>query len=467
MNQSTEDVTRLVAQMLSIQLGTRDISKVDRTQQVPEQQEDHFRHKPLDMEQKSIRLIQFSQQADGELEFELQHFAFNETPRYRAVSYMWGSEPMWMIKINHQPFLIKENLYNLLKTMSASDNGGYLWIDQICINQTDISERNHQVSFMADVYGTAKEVIIWLGACGQEHEETAAFVNHFVVHELGSRSETATCHFRSTPLLSHSLRCFLNNPYWSRLWIVQEILEARALTIKWGAFEVKWRALCAMLLGYRHSDTIGSTSLQLRTLAQRALCRAGVNRSVFKFMSAFCGSQCQDSRDKVYGLLAITHLKLHVVDYARSKEEVFLDAAHAMDQDTSKISFEDFVQLIRTLAVEMLRESDSRVVEQCSVRTQRKDDRGSTQLPVVLHQLSAADVREMTVLQFVVRITGYVALESVRNHPASTRLVQKSFHELMLTKPMVPVILTKELRFVPSALLEDSLFDAGSVYPFR
>ncbi|KAF2830838.1 HET-domain-containing protein, partial [Ophiobolus disseminans] len=47
-----------------------------------------------------------------------------------------------------------------------------LWIDAICINQSDLLERNHQVAQMRDVYTKAESVIAWLGLT-QGHEELA------------------------------------------------------------------------------------------------------------------------------------------------------------------------------------------------------------------------------------------------------------------------------------------------------
>ena len=39
-----------------------------------------------------------------------------------------------------------------------------LWIDAVCINQNDISERNHQVLLMGDIYRGATTVLSWLGS---------------------------------------------------------------------------------------------------------------------------------------------------------------------------------------------------------------------------------------------------------------------------------------------------------------
>jgi hypothetical protein len=37
-----------------------------------------------------------------------------------------------------------------------ADREFLLWADQVCINQSDTSERSHQVSFMGDIYGAAE-----------------------------------------------------------------------------------------------------------------------------------------------------------------------------------------------------------------------------------------------------------------------------------------------------------------------
>jgi hypothetical protein len=38
----------------------------------------------------------------------------------------------------------------------------WIWIDQVCIQQEIVEERNHQVSMMAKIYRNAEEVITWL-----------------------------------------------------------------------------------------------------------------------------------------------------------------------------------------------------------------------------------------------------------------------------------------------------------------
>lgn len=43
-----------------------------------------------------------------------------------------------------------------------------LWVDQICINQKDIRERDQQVMLMRDIYATSQMVCVWLG---EQHAE--------------------------------------------------------------------------------------------------------------------------------------------------------------------------------------------------------------------------------------------------------------------------------------------------------
>jgi hypothetical protein len=38
-----------------------------------------------------------------------------------------------------------------------------LWIDAVCINQQDVTERSEQVKMMREIYERATEVIVWLG----------------------------------------------------------------------------------------------------------------------------------------------------------------------------------------------------------------------------------------------------------------------------------------------------------------
>jgi len=86
---------------------------------------------------------------------------------YIAISYTWGPPSLAIdIEVDGRYLSVRKNLYDFLITRRSE--GSYsehdlLWIDQICINQMDLTERSHRVAQMADIYQAAKEVHIWLG----------------------------------------------------------------------------------------------------------------------------------------------------------------------------------------------------------------------------------------------------------------------------------------------------------------
>ncbi|KAF2727086.1 hypothetical protein EJ04DRAFT_570684 [Polyplosphaeria fusca] len=99
-------------------------------------------YKPLSLDKRQIRLVSLSVAAN---EFVLENFDWDDAPPCIAISYTWGpSTPSYTIKINGQPFQVRENLRNFLSTAArpnaARRNAGrpnaedkWLWIDQISI----------------------------------------------------------------------------------------------------------------------------------------------------------------------------------------------------------------------------------------------------------------------------------------------------------------------------------------------
>jgi hypothetical protein len=128
-----------------------------------------LRYDLLDTSKKQIRLLQLERSGKADqvsCKLEAVNLDIATKIGYRALSYTWGPElPAYEILINGQVFVVRENLYQFLKTIKAQglDNPIHIWIDQICINQDDIAERAQQVSLMTEIYEGGLEVIVWLG----------------------------------------------------------------------------------------------------------------------------------------------------------------------------------------------------------------------------------------------------------------------------------------------------------------
>lgn len=174
--------------------------------------------------------------------------------KYRCLSYMWGDDKEETeIFVNGRPLRVRDNLYQFLRVAQARFNDKPLWIDALCINQSNHIEKSHQVQRMGQIYENAEEMLIWLGAEPEleylfetvdaavttlslgikmrQWEVRDELDKYFSSHRIGLRSKS--------DLYQCSLR-FANNPYWTRTWIAQEILLGRRLLLVNGKLEVDW-----------------------------------------------------------------------------------------------------------------------------------------------------------------------------------------------------------------------------------
>lgn len=88
------------------------------------------------------------------IELELRIIDFDTASLdYTALSYMWGDrQPAAVALIENYPVEITQNLYDFLSEMQSLRRDEWFWIDAICINQTDDTEKSHQVQMMGEIY---------------------------------------------------------------------------------------------------------------------------------------------------------------------------------------------------------------------------------------------------------------------------------------------------------------------------
>jgi hypothetical protein len=120
----------------------------------------------LDSTRKQIRLIHLASasQAEDEITCSFSITSVEEEIGYEALSYVWGDEnDRFPIKVEGCSVSITKNLYSALKYLRLENQIRILWIDALCINQSDIREREQQVAFMGLIYSRASLVVVWLG----------------------------------------------------------------------------------------------------------------------------------------------------------------------------------------------------------------------------------------------------------------------------------------------------------------
>lgn len=137
-----------------------------------------FTYSPLDRHKSEIRLVRFVQRPSDapNLELELRHASMNDTT-FNALSYVWGdcSETI-DITLNGQSFPVGPSLHSALKQLQENGFRSWIWIDSICIQQTDLEEKGWHVQEMRTVYSRAECVYMWLGPGSDATDKTIEFM---------------------------------------------------------------------------------------------------------------------------------------------------------------------------------------------------------------------------------------------------------------------------------------------------
>ncbi|KAL3961483.1 hypothetical protein ACCO45_003006 [Purpureocillium lilacinum] len=131
-------------------------------------------YKPLDNAVHEIRLLTPApSQAKSGTEWTLRIVALDASPPLAALSYLWGEAAETVtIKINGQSMPVTANLASALRHVEQHWRQRFpgrdvaefhLWVDAVCINQSDIAEREQQVKLMGRLYSTAELVMGSLG----------------------------------------------------------------------------------------------------------------------------------------------------------------------------------------------------------------------------------------------------------------------------------------------------------------
>ncbi|KAL6861939.1 HET domain-containing protein [Trichoderma novae-zelandiae] len=191
-----------------------------------------FRH-PAIQRATETRLLKIAQDpASQSWHYDLVAISLDDlssTP-YRALSYTWGeatsTEDVRTIRVSNQEFIVRQNLFDFLSSAAAREEQGLFFIDAICINQLDLEERQAQVQAMALIYRRATTIISWLGTLPQEHYHGCQVLRH---------ASDVSCRYWSGQEWK-ALRHLSYAPYWSRVWVVQEVLLASNLQIWCGPF---------------------------------------------------------------------------------------------------------------------------------------------------------------------------------------------------------------------------------------
>jgi hypothetical protein len=182
-----------------------------------------------------------------------------------AISYTWGPPtPTATITINNHPIVVRQSCHDALHTMRLHHPNLPLWIDALCINQTDTHEKNHQVALMGTIYHAATSVAACLQHCTtllhtmqtlypllpppQNNNTTTNPDPDPHQNQNHSNSNPSPKIFVPWQTAVHTI---LQNPSFTRLGIVQEIGLARTIRLSAGASSLSWTELETQAYAWR------------------------------------------------------------------------------------------------------------------------------------------------------------------------------------------------------------------------
>lgn len=226
---------------------------------------------------------------------------------------------MRQIRVNDQEFAIRVNLFDFFQVLRSRDayRTKWLWIDQICIDQENVQERNEQVSVMDEIYRHAHETIVWLGSNPAPEPMTRLLATTW--GEEGA--------VRQAEWEAFGRSC--QAPYWSRHWIVQEILLSQNLTLWYGTCVTSWETFSHWAQGlHLYQGQADQTQLSTRAFNMLDNILARTDDSDFRRWVALTVhgslSLCEDARDKVYAIQGLCHTSLRIdVDYGLAIKQVY------------------------------------------------------------------------------------------------------------------------------------------------
>ncbi len=319
----------------------------------------------------------------------LSHAPIRGVQNYEALSYTCGTDTaVAPILIDDLVALVRYNLFQALKHLRSSTEQRVLWIDALCIDQSNIDERESQVSQMTQIYSNARGVVVWLQE-SDEYTDSAMDCLAEITPQAKLLEENATSPqklynvwvdlFSSLHARSDSDKVFLGlcillrAPWWSRVWTLQEIVLAREATIQVGHKNISWECLeiasklCTAHQVHTHLQRPAEWSAGYKTLHSylpSLLVKADTirnmrqqerknKRPLSQMVELSLSRHASDPRDKIYGVLGLVENGCKPsISYQANCVEVY------------KLAFKTILESFRDLRVyNFLQEMGSRKTE--------------------------------------------------------------------------------------------------------
>lgn len=307
-----------------------------------------------------FRLLTITSIENDEITCTLENFLLDEAPEYTAFSYVWGN-PLASKEIicDGKLLAITPHLHETIIHLHALDPMINVWIDAICINQIDKVETAHHTRKMNIVYGSAQKVLAWLGK-GDENSDNAMDriedINEklsliledgtpeniaFIENWLGKDTLTSTNLPSTNDPTWAALGRIFSQRWFTRLWILQEVVLAQHLLIAHGNRQINWTSITKLSTSLRRANLIGllggknptiiseikKSFLAIDTFRIAKIMVEKNHPSLLQFVAIARDKNVTHPADRIYGLLGLINPNIASqieVDYSAAWWDVYI-----------------------------------------------------------------------------------------------------------------------------------------------
>lgn len=310
-----------------------------------------------------------------DIEAEFVHGRLDNAPMYDAISYVWGSDQSRNSHfiLHGKQFLVTQRVHDILASMSSWFGPRDIWIDSICINQDDAGEKQHQIPKMIEIYKNA----ICVRACLQGPEDSwlaGKYLFEILLHyALVDRNMFDALMLQSILIRKSdkwlsaqidALLEFINNPWFTRIWIVQEFVAGPQIVIHYGGSNISWESIIQLHhlvtttklpMALRYSQGKPGNLRRFYALKQAYWLneiRERLRNSkvpLYTTLAVFRESNASQARDKIIALLDISDAseELQHMRQETDPSNLLLAVAHHLVQNGTLIEVLSFAGLSR------------------------------------------------------------------------------------------------------------------------
>jgi len=296
----------------------------------------YYQYKPL-KGFRDIRLVEIAPGKEDEvLRGQMKHTSIDLAGRYHALSYEWGSSlKPYHIKTSDGLIALTGSLYNALRELRDTKETLVVWADAICIDQENDYEKVLQLRLMGEIFQTAESVSAWLGEEADGSDQ--AITTLLQIRTLSVNPKTWPEMLAKVPPSWEGQRCprknddvwekidrLLERGFFSRIWILQEVVFASKITVHCGRWSLDWEDIFEAIKicteeNTRHLEAqVQSRNKQIPIAAYtlgitREIYRHQTHRgqavdrrfSLLQLLELFAYTSATRERDKIFALLLL------------------------------------------------------------------------------------------------------------------------------------------------------------------